>query len=65
MSTPEGPKKRRRIAGESTPGAARPPVPAKKVVRRPVARPGAAVAPALAPVAEPTVDERASAQPTP
>ncbi len=65
MSTPEGPKKRRRIAGESTPGAARPPVPAKKVVRRPVARPGAPVEPEQAPVDEPTVDEQESAQPTP
>lgn len=65
MSTPEGPKKRRRIAGESTPGAARPPVPAKKVVRRPVARPGAPVEPEPTPVDEPTVEEQEAAQPTP
>ncbi len=65
MSTPEGPKKRRRIAGESTPGAARPPVPAKKVVRRPVARPGAPVEPEPTPVDEPTVEEQGAAQPTP
>ncbi|MDR6118639.1 Mce-associated membrane protein [Aeromicrobium sp. SORGH_AS981] len=65
MSTPEGPKKRRRIAGESTPGAARPSVPAKKVVRRPVARPGAPVEPEPTPVDESTVEEQEVAQPTP
>jgi hypothetical protein len=65
VSTPEGPKKRRRIAGESTPGAARPPVPAKKVVRRPVARPGAPVEPEPTPVDDPTVEEQQAAQSTP
>ncbi|MCX6407398.1 MAG: hypothetical protein NTV28_10810 [Propionibacteriales bacterium] len=64
MSTPEGPKKRRRIAGESTPGTARPPIPAKKVVRRPLARPGVPVEPEQAPVDEPTVEEQDAAPPT-
>lgn len=71
MSTPEGPQKRRRIAGESKPGETRAPVPAKKVVRRPVARPGAPAgrdaSPAVdAPSTDPTParadEEQASAE---